>query len=56
MNNELDYKKISELSAALASYAEELSANALKHNFTDVRITFGWMKTLFESIEWEVKP
>jgi hypothetical protein len=55
MSNELDYKKISELSTALASYANELSKSSDDNDFTGVRINFGWLKTLFESIEWEVK-
>jgi hypothetical protein len=55
MTEELDYKKISELSTALASYANGLSKSADTCDFTNVRINFGWLKTLFEAVECEVK-
>jgi hypothetical protein len=43
------------LAVALAEYATELSERAAVDDFYGTRVSFGWLKTIFEQLEEEVK-
>ena len=51
----LNKEVIVPLAVALAEYSTELSEKAAVGDFYGTRVAFGWMKTIFDQLEEEVK-